>query len=124
MNTHLSIHPSSTKPGEFWIEVNDDEPQTIMFVYQDDDYAGRSEITLFAHNLSAEALQSAASSLAAASDKLFEMARGRTGLVTYMGWSVHPTHHFVPEHDDDNVECTFCGVRPYNDDARLACKGM
>ena len=40
-------------------------------------------------------------------------------MTTYLLWTVHPTHRFVPA--DDNAECDQCSVRPYNAAAKEPC---
>ena len=124
MSTHISIHPSYDKPGKFGMGIEDTDPTTVTLEYADSDYGQRTEVTLFIGKLSAEALRSAATSLAATSDKLFEVARERSDMKMCMGWEVHASHNFVPEYGDDNMECSLCAVRPYNDDARLPCEGV
>ena len=38
---------------------------------------------------------------------------------SYLSWTVHPTHRFVPA--GDNAECVWCACHPYNDDAKKPC---
>ncbi len=121
MNNHLSVHPSRENPGTIKVEVSDEAPETLTFEYRDSDLWNGVEVTVFTGRLSAGALQDAASAFARVSDQLFNLSRERMGLTVYMGWDVHPSHHFAPVYGDDNVECTQCAVRPYNDDAKLPC---
>ena len=50
-----------------------------------------------------------------------------TGATVYYPTSIqerygtHPSHRFAPDWDRDNIECVYCTVRPYHDDAKRPC---
>ena len=46
----------------------------------------------------------------------YRRVRGLTGPL-----GSHNSHYFVAEADDDNMECTECGCRPYGRGSQLPC---